>query len=545
MDANTGPEDDFTPVSCADQEQIVSVEETIVKTVNSGVNFKPCDEISLCSLSSVTPRPAGGIKRHLSPSEHDISGSEVKKSRGASESDSDTSLSDIIILPGEQETEETELKKISRKNTRARRNLQANGDKGCQPLNKSKLKSCKTKELKPKGLRGTKGNNKNKTSNIEDTSSNVNVSIPVDTDFNQDLIDVLKQFADEMTNVSVSMEKLRCDVYEKIDNMADRVENNLTQKFNNILDKRVNTEMKKNRKDTEKQVNDLRDEVNTDIKILQEKVEVLSSKLYSVNMPKDRKLNICVFNHPERENENIYEIVSDLISDGLMLPDVGFQSAERKQRSDSKPGVIIVTCNSAEDRDRMLRNKTGLRNTQKYKTVYVNPDEPLENRINKNNLRVLISNLGVSGLKVSGSRLVENGGNRHHGEQHRDEMLGNNDRAGSVHNGNNGVSRGIQRQAGMFNQGRNPRQGRGNGQGGYNGTYRYERQHRDEKNAFGSSRDYGNSYSRGRVSHESDSGGRDVYYAQHREGSRDKGYNHRHREDRRQRQHFNIDFYDC
>lgn len=118
----------------------------------------------------------------------------------------------------------------------------------------------------------------------------------------------------------------------------------------------MNAEMKKNRKDTEKQVNVLRDEVNTDIRNLQEQCGVLTNKLNGVNIQKDRKLNVCIFNHQERENENVYEIVSDLIADGLTLPDVGFQSAERKKRSDNKPGVIIVACNSADDRYRMLKN---------------------------------------------------------------------------------------------------------------------------------------------------------------------------------------------
>jgi hypothetical protein len=40
---------------------------------------------------------------------------------------------------------------------------------------------------------------------------------------------------------------------------------------------------------------------------------------------KHRKLNVRIFNPKERENVNVYEIVSDQTPDVLMLPYVEFQ----------------------------------------------------------------------------------------------------------------------------------------------------------------------------------------------------------------------------
>ena len=113
-----------------------------------------------------------------------------------SDGDIDTSLNDIIILPAEQETDVTDVKKLSRKTC----------DKSGQVLSKPKLNSCKTKaELKPEGQRGTKCYNQN-ILNLEEAASNFNTEIHVDTGCNQDLINVLKHFADEISNVYVSME---------------------------------------------------------------------------------------------------------------------------------------------------------------------------------------------------------------------------------------------------------------------------------------------------------------------------------------------------
>ena len=60
------------------------------------------------------------------------------------------------------------------------------------------------------------------------------------------------------------------------------------------------------------------------------------------------KSNICIRNHPQRERENVNDIVSDLLTDGLQLRDTGFKKAIRKGRDDRKPGVISETCKNIE-----------------------------------------------------------------------------------------------------------------------------------------------------------------------------------------------------
>lgn len=122
----------------------------------------------------------------------------------------------------------------------------------------------------------------------------------------------------------------------------------------------------------DKNFQEVRDELNADIKCLQQQIDEVNPQLEN-----SKELNLCIVNHPESSNENVEQIVSDLISDGLKLQ-IGFRKAVRKTRQDNKPGVIIVTCNSAEDRETILNSKTELKNCLKYQTVYVNPDRSVE-----------------------------------------------------------------------------------------------------------------------------------------------------------------------
>ena len=98
--------------------------------------------------------------------------------------------------------------------------------------------------------------------------------------------------------------------------------------------------------------------------------------------------------------------VCDLFREGLRLRDISFRKAIRKDRNDNKPGVIIVTCETMEDKTRIMRVKKELKNSRKYDKVYIHNDQSVETRVNNNNLKVLISALGVSGVKLRGSRLV-------------------------------------------------------------------------------------------------------------------------------------------
>ena len=73
----------------------------------------------------------------------------------------------------------------------------------------------------------------------------------------------------------------------------------------------------------------------------------------------DKNLNLCIRNLPQTEQENVDEKVCDLFREGLILSDISLRKAIRKDRIDSKPGVMIVTCENMEYKTRIVQEKKG------------------------------------------------------------------------------------------------------------------------------------------------------------------------------------------
>ena len=65
-----------------------------------------------------------------------------------------------------------------------------------------------------------------------------------------------------------------------------------------------------------------------------------------------------------------------------------------------------MTCKNIEDKTEIMRRKKQLRKNRHYERVYIHADQSLETRVNNNNMKTLLSALGVKGLRLKGSRLV-------------------------------------------------------------------------------------------------------------------------------------------
>ena len=124
------------------------------------------------------------------------------------------------------------------------------------------------------------------------------------------------------------------------------------------------------------------------------------------------KLKFIVRNMNEREGENVKNRVNGLIKDGLHIKDISVVSAERKNSRNRRPGVIVATCRSEQDVTKILKTKKELKNHKQYEQVYVEPDVPLEQRIQKSNFRNIVSVIGEDKLEVRGSRVFPRSADR-------------------------------------------------------------------------------------------------------------------------------------
>jgi uncharacterized protein YoxC len=496
-------------------------------------------------------------KRNLSASP----ASDVKKVKINSHSDSpicDNQQSDS------NDTDETELKKpVGRRVGKGKRNNVTSKSRISPKGVNNKLKSsksativqCEVKKLKAKSTIDKQTSKPDKILNeqLNPELSNTVISIPEDC---VDLVGVLNKIADGMNSMSLTMNKMHRQMNDKIEQVASTVEQKLSNKFSQLLDKRFNAERPKIKEETKKAVKEVKDEFDNDLKELQSQINDIANRTEELTSYDNRALNICVRNHPQRENEDVKQLVYDLIHEGLRMQNIEIKSAERKSRSDNKPGVIIFKCSDREDHDRILKEKSKLKDIMKYEKVYLCADEPVEVRINNSNLKCLISSIGLKGLKFRGSRLVEESNNvdgdniqtdEKNSRQYRNrERMNNRSRGGGNNIGSGNGS--YDRHGGHGDHGRGyGGRDHGDRQGGYNdhidrwggysdysvtrSGYDYsdkQRGSRGNRDRQGGQREYRDDNQWGRRDYQNRQGGQCEYHdrksEEYRDGQEDRSY---------------------
>ena len=120
----------------------------------------------------------------------------------------------------------------------------------------------------------------------------------------------------------------------------------------------------------------------------------------------ERKRKIVIRNLIERENVNIKDRVNNII-DYLNIKKICIESAERKVNNyNSKPGVVIATFFTSDDKEKVIKVKRNLKDGTRYRDVYLENDVPVHQRKMKNNLRTIVNTLGREKLKLRGSRII-------------------------------------------------------------------------------------------------------------------------------------------
>ena len=179
---------------------------------------------------------------------------------------------------------------------------------------------------------------------------------------------------------------------------------------------------------------DIRDEISTRV-----------STTPNILQQKDLSFNIVIRNLPESHNENTKSKVNAIFRDGLKPSDISVEDAERKQpHSESKPGVIVARMNSKQDKQRVMKEKSRLKDSRQFSKVYINHDQHPSERSVSTNFRKILHAMksNKNNLMMKGSRVVYNDGNSNSSKP---------DDSGSYHH-RQSASRG------SLNNGQNPRE---------------------------------------------------------------------------------------
>lgn len=226
------------------------------------------------------------------------------------------------------------------------------------------------------------------------------------------------------SNVELMIKKLSADMHmmfsaltERVDKLESGLEQRISSKVAQLLDKRVNTELNRIKKDVENRLDDfkssLREELASDLADINAKLNAVSA-VTSAPAPAplpaqpDRSLNVVIRGLPATNNENVKAKVNALFKDGLRLSDVNCTTAERKRAyNDSRPGVVIASFNSHDDKRRVMLKKKNLSGCRQFDKVFIDHDLSQHDRILSNNFRTILHALREQNLTVRGTRVVQ------------------------------------------------------------------------------------------------------------------------------------------
>jgi len=250
-------------------------------------------------------------------------------------------------------------------------------------------------------------------------SSNDSDAVVIETTASPSVEQLIRQ-------LSTDVHSLISGLTARMDKLESGLEQKISTKVTQLLDKRVSSEMSKLRKDVDSRMEGIKDavvsEVSADIDDINAKLSDLRSASNSSAPRDDISCNIIIRNMSESSNENVPNRVNALLRDGMKLRSVTVDTAVRKRSSNNKPGVIVASFRSAEDKQSAMSAKNKLKQNQQYERVYVDHDQSRGDRLLADNFRTILVALkhNDTNLCVRGSRVVRNNSaaNRDSSSQH-------------------------------------------------------------------------------------------------------------------------------
>jgi hypothetical protein len=190
------------------------------------------------------------------------------------------------------------------------------------------------------------------------------------------------------TDDAVDIAQKLTDFTKSFDQKFEGLKRSMTEDIHNAIEAAVSKQIDKLRVEMKKDIGNLTKRV-TAVETCQKNMEkeqvsltnkqtTLESDVSDLKQKSvredDKALLIVIRRLPEREDENVLELVNSLISDGIKLTDVKVTEAERKQSyHDSQPGLVIAKCASMDDKRQIMSNKKGLRQNEQYQNVMIDP----------------------------------------------------------------------------------------------------------------------------------------------------------------------------
>ncbi|KAK3101643.1 hypothetical protein FSP39_005134 [Pinctada imbricata] len=178
--------------------------------------------------------------------------------------------------------------------------------------------------------------------------------------------------------------------------MESNLENKLTQKMKSSMDARLGEV----RQEMNEKITEVRNEVEMRVSQLKKSYANVAEGKDSAMVSNISK-SIVIKMLPEKRGEPndadaTKNNVNALIRDGLRLRDIKVVSAKRKQNKNSKnPGVVTFTLETKEQKEKLIKEKSKLKSTEKYKRVYIEEEMSKEQLSADQNMRTILKETGI------------------------------------------------------------------------------------------------------------------------------------------------------
>lgn len=118
--------------------------------------------------------------------------------------------------------------------------------------------------------------------------------------------------------------------------------------------------------------------------------------------------NLTLSQHGRADSdEDTKRVVEAMIRDGLKLTDVKVKHATRKTSRDEKPGVVIATIETHQQKQKLMKEKCKLKNSSKYRNVYIQHELSRSEQNTQTSLITILKEIGKDkDYHVNGSRIV-------------------------------------------------------------------------------------------------------------------------------------------
>lgn len=192
------------------------------------------------------------------------------------------------------------------------------------------------------------------------------------------LEEIMKKQDSLVVEITQKQDSLRKSLEQRISNSEQRLEESMKSQFEELkthVDIQVGCLTRKI-EDLEKKVNEL-----------EERDYTLNREAFST------EVTVVVLNLDEERNEVLSETVKDLFHEGLGITDVEPVDMMRLPSKTGRPGLVKIELASKEDKIHVLRAKSCLKETRKYRRVFIRSSMSHAERVMHQNFQTILNEM--------------------------------------------------------------------------------------------------------------------------------------------------------